>query len=145
MAPGQHHRWSWTARNLTAVALLTGILLGLIAWRAIASRGRLGEDLVVRPAALRPAAERINPNTASWASLARLPGIGPARARAVCRYRDRFATTHPDTPAFSSPADLESVPGLGPILVETMAPYLVFPSPASRPVSKAATPRAEPT
>ena len=143
MAPDQTHRWSWTAGNLTAVALLAAIGLGLVAWRALANRSDLGDDLVVRPAPLRPAAEKINPNTASWASLARLPGIGPGRAKAVCRYREQFGRVHPDRQAFSSPGDLQKVSGLGPVLVEGVAPYLAFSPAASRPAAHRSTPRAE--
>jgi len=139
------HRWSWTAGNLTAIALLTALGIGLVGWRVWVFRGRLGDDLVVRPTQLQPAGEKINPNTASWASLARLPGIGPGRAKAICRYREQFKTAHPDRQAFQVPADLKKVSGLGPILVEGITPYLAFPPPSSQPALGPATPDAEST
>jgi len=122
--------WSWTRRNLTAIALLTAMLIALAVWRLATNRARLREDLTVEPAAVAPAAEKIDPNTASWASLARLPGIGPGRAKAICTWREAFCDEHPGQPAFRRPADLEQVPGVGPVIVQSVAPYLTFPQEA---------------
>ena len=67
--------------------------------------------------------ERINPNTASIASLVRLPGIGRARAMDVIHYRQQ----HPhDGPVFQSPQDLEKIHGIGPKTSAKLAPWLVF-------------------
>jgi len=118
--------WSWTPRNLTAIALLTGLLLGLAAWRAHQDRARLDEDLVARPAALTPAEEKVDPNTAGWASLARLPEMGPTRAKAIVKYRDRFLADHPGQRAFNRPEDLDRVPGIGEAIVEAIRPHLEF-------------------
>ena len=61
------------------------------------------------------AAERINPNTATAASLMRLPGIGRARALDIIKLRP-----------YKSAAELERVRGIGPKTVEKIAPYLNF-------------------
>ena len=70
-----------------------------------------------------PLLDTINPNTASAASLVRLPGIGPARAAAIIEYRKNFGK---DTPAFACPADLDKISGIGPKTIEKMEPWLSF-------------------
>jgi competence protein ComEA len=50
--------------------------------------------------------EPVNLNTATLNDLLGLPGIGPAKARAILAYRDSRG-------AFAAPADLERVPGIG--------------------------------
>ncbi len=67
------------------------------------------------------AAEKINPNTATVASLRRLGGIGRVKAEAIVSYRD------PNGPVFGDPNDLKSVPGIGPQTVRRISPHLVFP------------------
>ena len=54
-------------------------------------------------------AERIDPNTASSASLRRLPGIGPVLARAITQYRTQHGPI-----AFTNPSDLAKISGIGP-------------------------------
>jgi len=70
--------------------------------------------------------ERINPNIAPSASLGRLPGIGPARARAIIEYRRQCIEHSPDRPAFSSSQDLQKIAGIGPATVATILPWLSF-------------------
>ena len=67
-----------------------------------------------------PLVTRINPNTASLGQLQTLPGIGPARAKAIVLYRE----THLSPPAFASLEDLTQVHGLGPALVRELASWL---------------------
>lgn len=59
--------------------------------------------------------ERIDPNTATVASLMRLPGIGRVRAMDIVTQRP-----------FSAAADLDRVRGIGPKTLEKIAPYLTF-------------------
>jgi competence ComEA-like helix-hairpin-helix protein len=69
----------------------------------------------------------INPNDASPASLARLPGIGPARARAIVSYRSQLPS-QPGRPIFHRPEDLQAIPGIGPATTEAIRPWLSFES-----------------
>lgn len=70
-----------------------------------------------------PIEDRINPSDASPASLVRLPGIGPARARAIASHRGRQDAV---TPAFHRPEDLQAISGIGPATVEAVRPLLSF-------------------
>jgi competence protein ComEA len=72
--------------------------------------------------------DTINPNTASLASLIRLPGVGPQRAQAIVDYRTKIEGER-GSPAFRDLKDLDSVPGLGPVTVQAIAPYLRFSDP----------------
>lgn len=56
----------------------------------------------------------LNLNTATAAELEELPGIGPALAGAIVKYRDQHG-------AFSAVADLDEVSGIGPALMERLA------------------------
>ncbi|MHC4856830.1 MAG: ComEA family DNA-binding protein [Planctomycetota bacterium] len=65
----------------------------------------------------------INPNTASMASLVRLPGIGKARAMDIIHYRQN---QKPDEPVFLSARDLENIRGIGPKTAAALEPWLTF-------------------
>ena len=67
--------------------------------------------------------QRINPNTASMASLVRLPGIGKARAMDIIHYRQNQS---PDEPVFCSAQDLNNIRGIGPKTLAVLEPWLIF-------------------
>ena len=67
--------------------------------------------------------QRINPNTASLASLVRLPGIGKARALDIIHYRQN---QKPNEPVFLSARDLENLRGVGPKTAAALEPWLTF-------------------
>ena len=109
----------WTRSMLVAAGMAT-VLLVILSCGIYADSGH-------RP--LTGVPEKINPNTASAASLVRLPGIGPARALDIIHYRE-----HADAqPAFGSAADMQAIKGIGPKTAENIAPYLTF---ATEPVSE---------
>jgi len=78
--------------------------------------GQLGTDEIA-------VYDTVNPNLAAMESLVRLPGVGPATAKSIIEYRQ-------DTPdgkeAFTKPADLQSIKGIGPKTVEKIEPWLSF-------------------
>ncbi len=59
---------------------------------------------------------RLDPNVASEVELRRLPGIGPARARAIVEERRRGP--------FRDARGIQRVAGIGPATYERLAPYL---------------------
>jgi len=99
------------------------IWLCLLAGAALihAGRGRrvwFASGPPISPERISRAAEKIDPNTATVASLRRLSGIGRVKAEAIVSHRDQHG------PVFREPDDLESVPGIGPETVRRTAPYL---------------------
>jgi competence protein ComEA len=58
----------------------------------------------------------LDPNAADAASLEVLPGLGPGRAAAIVAERERAP--------FAGVADLARVPGIGPVTLARIAPFL---------------------
>jgi hypothetical protein len=83
---------------------------------------------------------RIDPNTAQWYDLTRLPRVGEALARRIVAYREakilEWRSAHPDEPAanappaFAVPEDLRSVKGIGPKTLDLLRPHLLWPEKA---------------
>jgi competence ComEA-like helix-hairpin-helix protein len=71
-------------------------------------------------------ADGINPNTASVASLVRLPGIGRVKAEAIVVYRQNFSASGKNARAFKDASDLDKVSGIGPKTVEDTKRFLKF-------------------
>jgi hypothetical protein len=83
----------------------------------------------IDPDLLRQVEVRIDPNTAGWAQLARLPDIGEVLAKRIVQYREqRRATSAGDAVVFRTPEDLDAVHGIGPKTVAAMRDYLRFPT-----------------
>jgi hypothetical protein len=93
--------------------------------------------MILRPTTIGPSPEvgsrarelvvGIDPNTAPIEDLMAVPNLGERRARAIIATREELAREFPDRVPFRTPADLELVPGIGPVLSESMAPYFSFP------------------
>jgi hypothetical protein len=81
-------------------------------------------------------ADKVDPNTADWQTLAVLPAIGESRAKEIIAYRERKRAEDPNQIVFDAPGDLLYVHGIGPALIEAMKPYLSFPTtqPETRPI-----------
>jgi competence ComEA-like helix-hairpin-helix protein len=70
--------------------------------------------------------KRINPNEASVHSLARLPGIGDAKAHAIVAYRQNIKRGDSDLIVFRNCNDLQRVKGIGPKTVQNVEKWLCF-------------------
>lgn len=70
--------------------------------------------------------EKINPNDAPVASLARLPNIGLVRAEAIIAYRNSFLVQGVNNPAFRDCNDLQKVKGIGPKTAQNISEWLIF-------------------
>lgn len=123
-----------------------GVLMGLLACLLIylVIRYLLNPFYVSNPQPERPVryddlADRIDPNTSDWQALAALPGLGEKRAKTIVEYRQAFIAQNPGHLAFSEPEDLMLVRGIGPSMLATLRPYLLFPDPpnaATRPATR---------
>ena len=107
--------------DLLALLVLVAIAAGAAGASALDDRTWFPAQPPLDPQRIDAATERIDPNTASVASLRRLPMIGVIKAEAVVAYR----TAHAPRP-FRRSGDLANVRGIGPGLVQRAAPYLIF-------------------
>jgi DNA uptake protein ComE-like DNA-binding protein len=117
----------WTLSQRLALSLIVAALMALGAWRYVHNPVYVPEPLSGPGARADELLTRLDPNTAPWRTLAALPGLGDKRAQAIAAYRDAFQQTHPDDPAFRSPADLMKIKGIGPATTQNLEPYLTFP------------------
>jgi competence ComEA-like helix-hairpin-helix protein len=105
------------------------VLAGTCVYRYWGHRSFVGQPLVVNDE-VKPLADKINPNTASWASLARLPGIGPTLARAIVDYREEYYKNHNGQgQPFTCREDLMQVKRIGPAISAQIEEFLVFDEP----------------
>ncbi len=77
------------------------------------------------PAAFAPPDTRVNPNTASWMELTRLPGIGEVMAKRIVAYREENRSPG-GNPIFRSPEDLDRVKGIGAKTISAIRDQLRF-------------------
>ena len=80
-------------------------------------------------------ADRLDPNIATQAQLAAIPGVGEKLAATVLEFRERYVRENSGKLAFSEPRDLLRVRGIGAARMDSMKEYLMFPLPraATRP------------
>jgi competence protein ComEA len=114
-------------RASQSLAFLTGMCICLMLAGGLAAGAIAGS---AEPACVYQV-ERINPNDAPTASLARLPGIGVARARAIVMYRSAVRLRAGEGRAFQSADDLQKVKGIGPAIVAGIRPWLQFDEPST--------------
>ncbi len=91
-----------------------------------------------------PNAWGIDPNRAEWYDLARLPGIGRAKAESIIAFREKAATSDRSlglagSRPFTTADDLQAVSGIGPKTVARIRPYLRF-EPDGSSLQRKATP-----
>jgi DNA uptake protein ComE-like DNA-binding protein len=115
-------RWDLHRADCAVLALLLAGWGGILAWQ-------IRRDVPFDPANVDAASvalvrERIDPNTASAASLRRLPDIGPKRADAIIAQRARRAGTQP---AFRRAEDMKIVEGFGPARIDELRGRASFP------------------
>ena len=69
---------------------------------------------------------RINPNNATVASMARLPGIGIVKAEAIITYCRNFRGKNGESQPFQNLDDLQKVNGIGPKTAQNISEWLKF-------------------
>jgi competence ComEA-like helix-hairpin-helix protein len=120
----------WTTPQRAVVAGAVAVLLVYLAVRLLLNPLHVSNPQPELPSRYDELADKIDPNTADAATLAALPGLGPARARDIVAYRETFKHPDPTRRPFETPEDLLKVKGLGVSMLETMRPYLLFPTTA---------------
>jgi competence protein ComEA len=101
-----------------AVAVLCAVALLFLTMRWLGSGGPGGGLVDIEAAEPLEATFQTDINTADWTELAQLPEIGEALAQRIVEWRERYG-------AFTSPDDLDRVPGIGPKILEKVRPYVV--------------------
>lgn len=86
-------------------------------------RDRVDQEVAAQRIADTPLArgERIDPNTADVLQLQRLPRVGPALAERIVAWREANGR-------FRSLTDLDRVSGIGPAMLEQLAPHVTLPA-----------------
>ena len=114
----------WNRSDRLAITVLLAVWGICLTCHAAKHAAALDWPAKIDSARVETVLEKINPNTASPASLRRLPGIGPVKAEAIVAYRQ----DHPvkSSCIFNSEKDLETVPGIGPEIVKRISNHLVF-------------------
>lgn len=109
------------AKEIVADRDLRGVFGSLAAMDRVEGIGpatlRRLEPFLLIPGGTAGSAEPVDLNRATAAELDALPGVGPARARAILAYRDRNGP-------FAEPMELEKVPGVSRNLARRLAPLL---------------------
>lgn len=138
-------RFTWSAsQRLVLLVLLTVLLVSLVARYALNTM-YVSDPQPETPARFDELADKIDPNTANWETLAAVPGLGQRRARDIVdfRQRKRDLAHDPNLVVFHTGNDLLFVRGVGVATVDNLKPYLLFPAtlPATRPAPHPVTDR----
>jgi DNA uptake protein ComE-like DNA-binding protein len=117
--------WS-VSQRIAIIALLAGMSIYLI-FRMFLFPVYVSDPQPLHPSREHELADRIDPNTADWPTLAALPLIGDKRAQDIVAYRDRFTKENSGRAAFLTLNDLRNIRGIGTATIQTLDPYLIFP------------------
>jgi competence ComEA-like helix-hairpin-helix protein len=112
--------------NVAAIAVLCAVGWAGLVWHAVGRRAWEPTAAPADPDRVAAARETIDPNTASLASLRRLPGIGPALAERIVEFRAGKGRP------FRTPEDLAQIERIGPATVERLRQHLALPGGAGR-------------
>ncbi len=113
---GSPQREAFPRGQVVAVVLLVAALA--VTLYLARHRGRPSE-VSLTPGDSAAYAFRVDINHASWEEIALLPGLGPAKARAIVAYREEHGP-------FKSASDLLAVPGIGEKTVSGITPGITF-------------------
>lgn len=125
----------WRRGNQAALLVLGIAALAGVCLQAHHQQVGGGDSFPTDGALERLTTEKIDPNTASAASMMRLPGVGSVRAAAIVAWREA-----PGHAPFHSAADLSAVPGIGPITASRAAPHLTLPAGGADPYEEPEAP-----
>lgn len=126
----EYMRGPWEALGVLA-AILMPIIIGLLAMAAT-GHAQAPEPMpsVARPEATPVSGLVVNLNSADAVQLSLVPGLTPARVRAILAWREKHY--------FQAPADLMKVRGIGPATYAKAKPWIAVDGPAVRGAARAA-------
>lgn len=107
-----------------AIVAILAVLAGVQIGRVRGGCFDLGQDIPIDPQRVAEANVLIDPNTASAASLRRLPRVGKITAGAIVEWRR--ANGGPDGRPFKTLSDLDRVPRIGPGTLGHIQAYLTL-------------------
>jgi DNA uptake protein ComE-like DNA-binding protein len=125
------NRGLWTLSQRRGLIAILAVVVAGLSIRLIMNPLTISNSPPAQGPAADELADRIDPNSASAAELAAIPGLGEGRAGGIVKYREIFLADHPGEIPFARPQDLERVPGIGAAISESIEPYLMFPKPAA--------------
>src|SRR5689334_11235205 len=102
--PGELRIWNASQRAVIAAFVLIFAVVLLVT--LYFNRLYIPDPQPDRGARAHELADRVDPNTASFETLAMLPELGEKRAREIINYRDEFFAMGRGRVAFGSPQDL---------------------------------------
>ncbi len=123
-ARGRQMRLGWSPADRLGLSVLLGVWALWLGWWAWRRPVELAEATGPERSWAKEVRERIDPNTASAASLRRLPLVGPVRAAAIVRHREASLRAEPGGRVFRRAEDLLDVPGVGEGTLRRMRPHL---------------------
>ncbi|MGC4032566.1 MAG: helix-hairpin-helix domain-containing protein [Tepidisphaeraceae bacterium] len=121
---------SFTAPQRRALVLILGCLLVYAGYRYWTNPVYIADPQPAEGDLAATLADKLDPNTASAADLAALPGLGAKRAAAIVARRDRVRQRDPHEIPYRNPDDLLKVSGFGVSTVAQLRPFLIFPTTA---------------
>ena len=122
-------RFAWTEPQRQVLLVLLTIFLLALGTRYACDTLYISDPQPDVPPRYHELADRVDPNTADWQTLAALPGVGERRARDIVEYRQRKRdqARNPELVVFDAEGDLLFVRGIGVATIEGLKPYLLFP------------------
>ena len=127
---------TWTPAQRAALIGVALLILVYLTVRYAVNPAYVANPQPDQPSRANQLADRIDPNTADWETLAALPQLGEKRAKSIIEYRLRYQRLRPDEPAFQKSEDLLRIRGIGVATVEQLRAFLVFPNAQTRPTTR---------
>lgn len=118
----------WTPSQQRALLTLVALLFGYLLFRVVWDGTSIADPQPTVSAREAELVVNVDPNVADVATLAALPGVGPARAADLVAYREAFSRSNPGQPAFARAEDLLKVRGFGYAMMTQLSPHLRFTS-----------------